>query len=137
MLKESPRMDATLLNHNQARHLTTVLGLLLEDLAELAAALPPEPWADATRADIHDVGARTRRLMHRLELSLPEQTPPRQRLLAYTGAWLARLHDLRAAKLSGYGAVADDLAPVLDPGLDEIARGLERISRLAREAGEP
>lgn len=128
-------MTVTLLNHNQARHLTTVLGLLLDDLAELAAALPAEPWADAARAEIHDTGARVRRLMRRLELSLPERTPPRQRLLAYTGAWLARLHDLHAAKLSGYGAVADELAGALDPGIDEIARGLEQVARLAGDGG--
>ena len=72
-------MAVTLLNRNQARHLTTVLGLLLEDLAELTAALPPEPWADAVRSEIHDAGARVRRLMRRLDLSVPQRTPPRQR----------------------------------------------------------
>ena len=111
-------MAATLLNHNQARHLTTVLGLLLDELAELVAALPADPWADAVRTEIRDTGARGRGLMRRLDLSLPEQTPPRQRLLAYTGAWLARLHDLHAAKLSGYGAVAEDLAGAPAPGID-------------------
>ena len=130
-------MAATLLNHNQARHLTTVLGLLLDELAELAAALPPEPWTDAVRAGIHDAGARVRRLMRHLDLSLPEQTPPRQRLLAYTGAWLAQLHDLHAAKLSGYGAVAEELAGALDPGIDAIARSLERGARLAGAGGGP
>jgi len=39
-------MAADLLNHNQARHLTAVLGLLLDDLSELAAALPAGPRAD-------------------------------------------------------------------------------------------
>jgi hypothetical protein len=130
-------MAVTLLNANQARHLTTVLGLLLDDLTELAGALPAEPWADAVRTEIRDAAGRTRRLMHRLDLAAPEHTPPRQRLLAYTGAWLARLHDLRAAKLSGYGAVAGGLNAVLDPGLADIARGLERIGRLAGERREP
>ena len=44
---------------------------------------------------------RVRRLMRRLDLSVPQRTPPRQRLLAYSGAWLARLHALHAAKLEG------------------------------------
>lgn len=128
-------MAATLLNHNQARHLTTVLGLLLEDLAALAGTLPGEPWAEAVRAEIRGADARARQLLLRLELRLPERTPPRQRLLAYAGAWLARLHDLHAAKLSGYGSVAGELPAVLDPGLDAIARGLERIARLAGREG--
>jgi hypothetical protein len=128
-------MAVRMLNSNQARHLTTVLGMLLEELAELAGALPPEPWADPVRSELRDAGARVRRLMHRLDLAMPEQTPPRQRLLAYTGAWLARLHDLRAAKLAGYGAVAGELAGALDPSLDEIARALERVAQLAQEGG--
>ena len=130
-------MAATVLKHNQAGHRPTVLGRLLDELAELGAALPADPWADAVRTEIRDTGARVRGLMRRLDLSLPEQTPPRQRLLAYTGAWLARLHDLHAAKLSGYGAVAEELAGALDPGIDAIARSLERVARLAGEGGAP
>ena len=128
-------MAVRLLNHNQARHLGTVLGMLLEQLAELAAALPPAPWADPVRAALHAAGPRVRRLMQRLDLALPEQTPPRQRLLAYTGARLARQHDLRAAKLAGYGPVAGELAGALDPALDEIARALERVARRAQDGG--
>ena len=130
-------MAATLLNHNQARHLTNALGLLVGGPAGLAEAPHPEPWRVTGLACEHDAGARVRRLMRHLDLSLPEQTPPRQRLLAYTGAWLARLHDLHAAKLSGYGAVAEELAGALDPGIDAIARSLERVARLAGEGGAP
>jgi hypothetical protein len=126
-------MPATLLNHNQARHITTVLGLLLDDLSELAAGLPSEPWADAARAQIHDTGARVRQLLRRLDLELPPKTAARQRIMAYTGAWLGRLHDLRAANLAGYGAVAEGLATQLDPSLDEIGRALERLTRVAEE----
>jgi hypothetical protein len=94
-------MAAALLNDNQARHLTAVLGLLLDDLAELAAGLPAAPWADAARAQIHDAAARVRELLARLGLAPAERARPRQRLLAYTGIWMARLHDLRAEHLVG------------------------------------
>ncbi len=53
-------MASGLLNDNQARHLTAVLGVLLDDLSELAAGLPPDRWADPARAQIHDAGAAVR-----------------------------------------------------------------------------
>jgi hypothetical protein len=135
--EESPRMVSDLLNDNQARHLTAVLGLLLDDLSELAAGVPAEPWADAARAQIHDAGARVRQLLRRLGLAPAEPASPRRRLLAYAGIWMSRLHDLRAEQLSGYGAVADGLDAALNPGLDEIGRALEHLARLAGEAAQP
>ncbi len=129
-------MAVALLNHNQARHLTSVLALLLDELSALAAGLPHEPWADQARAQIHDVGLRVRRLLQKLDLQLPERARPRQRLLAYSHAWLARLHDLRAANLRGYGSVAEGLARELDPALDQVSSGLERLARLAAESAE-
>ena len=130
-------MASGLLNDNQARHITAVLGLLLDDLSELAAGLPPEPWADAARAQIHDAGARTGQLLKRLGLTAAERARPRQRLLAYTGVWLSRLHDLRAGHLAGYGEVADGLAAALNPGLDQISRALDHLGRLAAETADP
>jgi hypothetical protein len=130
-------MASELLTDNQARHLTAVLGLLLDDLAELAADLPHEPWAQAAATRIHDAATGVRGLLARLGLPLPERARPRRRLQAYAGIWLARLHDLRAEHLSGYGSVADGLEAALNPGLEEISAALERISRLAREDGAP
>jgi hypothetical protein len=129
-------MAADLLNHNQARHLTAVLGLLLDDLSELAAALPPAPWAREAKAQIHDASGRVRALLGGLGLAPAEPARPRRRLLAYTGIWLARLYDLRAEHLSGYGTVADGLEAALNPGLDEISDALERLARLAPEDAE-
>jgi len=126
-------MPPDLLNDNQARHLTSVLGLLLDDLAELAADLPHEAWAEPAATQIRQTAAGVRDLMRHLGLSLPERTKPRRRLQAYTGIWLSRLHELHARHLSAYGAVADGLDTALDPGLDGIANGLERLSRLAQE----
>jgi hypothetical protein len=124
-------MNSAMLNDNQARHLTSVLGLLLDDLAELGASLPPQPWADAARAQILEAGARVRRLLTDLGLAPAERTEPARRLVAYTGIWLSRLHDLRAEHLTGYGDVARVLAATLNPGLDEISVQLQRLGRLA------
>jgi hypothetical protein len=126
-------MDSTMLNDNQARHLTSVLGLLLDDLAELGASLPPEPWADAARAQILEASARVRRLLSDLGLAPAERTEPGRRLLAYMGIWLSRLHDLRAEHLRGYGDVAHTLEATLNPGLDEISIQLQRLGRLAAD----
>jgi uncharacterized membrane-anchored protein len=130
-------MPSELLNDNQARHLTAVLSLLLDDLAELAADLPHESWAQAAAAQIRDTATRVRSLLARLDLPSPKRARPRRRLQAYAGIWLARLHDLRAEHLSGYGAVADGLEAALNPGLDEISGALERIARLAQENRAP
>jgi uncharacterized membrane-anchored protein len=130
-------MPSDLLTDNQARHLTAVLGLLLDDLAELGADLPHEPWAQAAAAQIRDAAASVRGLLAALHLRLPERARPRRRLQAYAGIWLARLHDLRAQQLSGYGAVADGLEAALNPRLDEISTTLERLARLAQEGKAP
>lgn len=124
-------MNATLLNDNQARHVSSVLSLLLDDLAELRAGLPAEAWADAARSQILDASARVRRLLADLGLVPAERAAPDRRLLAYTGIWLSRLHDLRAEHLRGYGDVARELRATLNPALDEIGDRLERLRRLA------
>ena len=130
-------MPSELLNDNQARHLTSVLGLLLDDLTELAADLPHDSWTDKAAAQIRDAAGRVRDLLKQLDLPLPERAQPRRRLLAYTSVWLARLHDLRSERLKGYGAVAPGLKAVLNPGLEEIAGALDRVARLAREDAAP
>lgn len=124
-------MSSSVLNDNQARHLASVLGLLLDDLAELGASLPAAPWAEAARAEILETSARVRRLLSDLGLAPAERAGPGRRLLAYTGIWLARLHDLRAEHLGGYGEVAQGLEATLNPGLDEISAQLERLGRTA------
>lgn len=129
-------MASALLNENQARHLTAVLSLLLDGLSELAAGLPPGPPADPARAQIRETASRVKELLARLGLAPTERARARQRILAYTGIWLARLHDLRAKHLSGYGAVAGGLAAALNPGLDAISQALERLARLAPNEGD-
>ncbi len=130
-------MPSALLNANQARHLSAVLGLLLDDLSDLGKSLPREPWAEALHHGIDQAESGTRRLLEHLGLRTPERARPRQRLLAYTGVWLARLYDLRPERLSGYGAVSTQLAAQLNPDLTAVSRALEDLARRAAEITEP
>ena len=126
-------MSASLLNENQARHLSSVLALLLDELAKLTGGLPHEAWAGPARAQIQEIESLVRALLKKLDLRLPPATRPRARVQAYASAWLARLHDLHADNLSGYGPVFHGLAAQLDPALDQIVRSFDRLARLARE----
>lgn len=126
-------MSASPLNENQARHLSSVLALLLDEISKLSSSLPHEPWAGPARAQMQEIESLVRDLLKKLDLRLPPASRPRRRVQAYANAWLARLHDLHAGNLTGYGPVSDGLAAELDPALDQIAHAFERLARLARE----
>jgi len=126
-------MSASLLNENQARHLSSVLALLLDEISKLESDLPREPWGESARAQIGEIESLVHALLRRLGLRLRPAASSRRRVQAYANAWLARLHDLHAGNLTGYGPVSDGLAPELDPVLDQIAHAFERLARLARE----
>ncbi len=130
-------MRPNLLNEHQARHIASVLGLLLDELGELATALPQEPWAAPARARLAAVRSRVLGVFRELHLAPAEPAPPRRRLAAYAGVWLVRLEDLRSRSLARYGPVAEGLAARLEPALDAVARELEQLVRLAAETPEP
>lgn len=130
-------MKPNLLNEHQARHLASVLGLLLDELDQLATALPQEPWAAPARARLAAVRSRVLGVFRELHLAPPEPAPPRRRLAAYAGVWLVRLEDLRSRSLARYGPVAEGLAARLEPALDAVARELEQLVWLAADAHEP
>jgi hypothetical protein len=48
---------------------------------------------------------------------------------ALVASELVRIEDSRPVRLRGYGGVAPDLSPVLDPMLSELRAGFERIDR--------
>jgi hypothetical protein len=129
-------MRPNLLNEHQARHIASVLGLLLDELDQLAAALPQEAWAEPARAGLAAVRSRVLGVFRELNLAPPEAAPPRRRLAAYAGVWLVRLEDLRSRSLARYGPVAQGLAARLEPALDAVARELERLVRLAADTYE-
>ena len=128
-------MSSSLLGEHQARHLSSVLALLLDEISKLSGSLPHEPWAGPARAQMQEIESLVRDLLKKLDLRLPPGTRPRRRVQAYANAWLARLYDLRAQNLSGYGPVSEGLAAQLDPALEQIAERFERLARLAGGAG--
>src|SRR5712692_9260814 len=127
-------MSVSLLNDNQQRRLGTHLGLLASDLEALAEARDlarTEPGYARVREAI----AAVRRAMDGLRDALvpPAERPPslRRRLAAVAEVWAARVEDLRARRLKGYGAVHPELARVLDPRVEQLRRLLEVLADAA------
>jgi hypothetical protein len=124
----------TLLNPDQARRLDTHLSLLAADLDALAAA--PEFRSTFTPATgIREAVAATSRAADelRLALELPAAPSPsfKHRVGAVAAVWAARVDDLRADRLRGYGAVHPNLASHLDAGVNALRRSLERLADAA------
>lgn len=57
-------------------------------------------------------------------------------MAAVAEVWAARVDDLRARRLRGYGAVHPDLAARLDPRIDELRRLLEALADAAARLPE-
>lgn len=120
-----------LLNANQQRRLGTHLRLLADDL-DAVAALPELGRTDPTHARVRELVAEARALVEetRATLALPEEQGPAlgRRIAAVAGVWAARVEDLRARRLKGYGAVHEGLAGVLDPRIERLRRVLEALA---------
>jgi hypothetical protein len=128
-------MAVRLLNDNQQRRLGTHLSLLVSDLEALAES--PELQRDAgpyTR--VRDALDATRRAAEALRAALalpPDRAPGLQRrVAAVADVWAARMEDLHAHRLTGYGPVHPDLGASLDPGVEEVRRRLEALGAAAR-----
>ena len=127
-------MSVNLLNDNQQRRLGTHLGLLSSDLANLVQS--PELVRDAPElTSVREaLGAALRAAEQlRLALGLPleQSLGLRRRIGAVAEVWSARVEDLRASRLAGYGAVHPRLAERLDPGVDDLRRRLEALAAAA------
>ena len=128
-------MPVTLLNENQERRLATHLRLLASDLetlaqsAELKAAGPAYARVREAIAAAHEAADRLRET-----LALPADRAPRlkRRVAAVAEVWAVRMEDLRARRLKSYGAVHPELAPRLDPRVDEVRRALEALADAAQ-----
>ena len=124
-------MAVSLLNANQQRRLGTHLRLLADDL-DAVAALPELGRVDPTHARVRELLAEARALVEetRAALALPEEHGPAlgRRIAAVAGVWAARVEDLRAKRLKGYGAVHEGLAGVLDPRIERLRRVLEALA---------
>jgi len=132
-------MSVNLLSDNQRRRLGTHLGLLVSDLETLAES--PELERDgAACVGVRDAIAAARRAADQMRaaLSLPTDRAPglRRRVAAVAEVWAARIEDLRARRLSGYGAVHPDLAGRLDPRVEEVRARLEALAAAAARLPE-
>jgi hypothetical protein len=127
-------MSVSLLNDNQQRRLSTHLRLLISDLDTLADS--PELGREAPEfARVRQAPTTARRAAEQLQLALalPLDRGPglRRRLAAVAEVWAARVEDLRARRLAGYGAVHPELAGRLDPGVETLRRRLEALADAA------
>jgi hypothetical protein len=121
----------SLLNANQQRRLGTHLRLLADDL-DAVAALPDLATSEPRHARVRELVAEARALVDetRGALELPAEQGPAlgRRIAAVAGVWAARVEDLRARRLKGYGAVHEELAGILDPRIERLRRVLEALA---------
>lgn len=121
---------ASPLNPNQQRRVGTHLRLLAEDLATLAAN--PDVVNHGEMGPLLDaIGAEVAAM--RAHLALPPEWRPslRRKVGAVAEVWAARVEDLRAKRLQGYGVVDPAVAPTLDPHVDRLRALLERLALAA------
>ena len=129
-------MSVNLLNDNQQRRLGTHLGLLVSDLDTLAQS--PELQREGPGlARVRDAIAAARRAADemRVALGLPVERAPslKRRGAAVAEVWAARIEDLRARRLAGYGRVHPELAGRLDPRVVDVRARLEALAAAVRE----
>lgn len=132
-------MGVNLLNDNQRRRLGTHLRLLVSDLDTLARS--PELARDAAALTmVRDAIAAAREAAERLRTTLalpPDRSPSiARRVAAVAEVWAARIEDLRARRLGGYGPVHPDLAARLDPGVELVRQSLEALAAAAARLPE-
>ncbi len=127
-------MSVNLLNDNQRRRLGTHLRLLVSDLETLTEA-PELNRQGPELARVRDaiVASRGAAEQLRMALALPDDRGPgfKRRVAAVAEVWAARIEDLRARRLKGYGAVHPDLAARLDPRVEDLRRRLEALADAA------
>jgi len=132
-------MSVPLLNSDQQRRLGTHLRLLVADLDTLSES--PELRRDGpafarVRAAIAAIHRAAEEM--RAALALPFDPGPsvRRRVAAVAEVWAARIDDLRAHRLEGYGPVSPKLAPRLDPLVEEVRTRLEELAAAAAALSE-
>src|SRR5437899_9933899 len=106
-------MSVNLLNDNQRRRLGTHLSLLVSDLDALGEATELRRDAsEFTRVRDALAAARGAAMEIQVALGLPPDTSPslQRRVAAVAEVWAARIEDLRARRLTGYGPVHPELA---------------------------
>ena len=128
-------MSVSLLNDGQQRRLGTHLSLLGSDLDALAQSREFERGGPDAPVRAAISAARDAVNEMRSALALPPDRSPSlaHRVTAVAEVWAARVEDLRARRLAGYGPVHPDLARRLDPAVDTLRRRLEALASAAAQ----
>lgn len=127
-------MCGSLMTRHQRRHVASVMQLLLEDMAvllEQPEVRDPAGRFAPARAAIADVSRAAGALVRECQLELPEPVPVDQRIRSVAYTWAARVSDLKAERLKGYGAVHPALHRCLDPSVDRVLRALVALGQVA------
>ncbi len=129
-------MSVSLLNDGQQRRLGTHLRLLGSDLDALAQSRELEGNVRAFGAVRTAIDA-ARQAADEIRTALglrPDRSPSlARRVAAVAEVWAARVEDLRARRLAGYGPVHPDLAQRLDSAVDTLRRRLEALAAAAAQ----
>ena len=132
-------MSVNLLNDSQQRRLGTHLRLLGSDLDALAQSRELERDAHPLAA-VRTAIAAARHAVDEIQTALalpPDRSPSlARRVAAVAEVWAARVEDLRARRLAGYGPVHPDLARRLDPAVDTLRRRLEALADAAAQLSD-
>jgi len=128
-------MSVNLLNESQQRRLATHLCLLESDLDALAQSRELERGGPNASVRTAIAAARTAVDEIQTALALPPDRSPSlaRRVAAVAEVWAARVEDLRARRLTGYGPVHPDLARTLDPAVDTLRGRLENLAAAAAQ----
>ena len=132
-------MSESHLTENQRRHLAIHVHLLEEDLVQLRQL--PELRQAATHDRLHAAMLRVevaaRRIAEAFDLPVRIPVDACRRVRAVANIWAARIPELRAARLRGYGPVHPQLASRLDPLVGDLTHHLFALAEAAAtSAGE-
>jgi hypothetical protein len=138
------KQTSKLLNEHQHRALSTRLGLLDRQLydaerlirGELGSGPMFETWSDLSAEEkeillplLAEAREVLRKLRDRFALCA-ERRDVRRWLLGHFSVLWSILQDSHAEKLKGFGEVAFDLAPQLDPEIDQLIQIVSRVRSL-------
>jgi hypothetical protein len=139
----------SLLNHPQREHLAVLLAQMEHALDKLGALARPHASNSrltVTEADLpRDFERRIDPIIQRIRDQIdtfvdrfglrPGRVSRARTASALVTAELVRIEDSYSQNLRGYGPVAPDLAPVLDPMLQELHDGWLEIQRVLDDRG--
>lgn len=129
MTKESP---GDRLNENQRRRLALRFSRLIEEAEELRGLLDGGAEDAALARELDRLVGMVRETAGRLEIELDrEAADPRSQIEFWAAVWWTRVLDCRPSRLRGAGAVDPEVAAILEPAVERMARQLTRLRGVA------